>query len=146
MTLIEAITFAIAVLGAALGVINTWRAIDASRVKLKVVPGHAIPVGGMDPSLRFRIAVTNLSAFPLTIREVGVLYRGTGDRDVVISPFLADGGSWPRRLEPRSSVSVFSQRPHLLPGHPIRCAYAETDCGVIKYGNSPALEQIAAGE
>ena len=50
---LEIITFSIAVLGAALGVINTLHNLDKSRVKLKVTPVHAIPVGGMDESLRF---------------------------------------------------------------------------------------------
>lgn len=145
MTVVEAITFAIALVGAVLGVINTWRALDASRVKLKVVPGHAIPVGGFDPSVNFYIAVTNLSTFPVTIREVGIVYRGSDKRGVFVNPILADGGPWPRRLEPRSSISVYGQRPDIMPGHPIRCAYAETDCGVRKCGNSPALKQIAAG-
>jgi hypothetical protein len=145
VTVVEAITLAIALLGAVLGVINTWRAIDASRVKLKVVPGHAIPVGGANPSLDFYIAVTNLSTFPVTIKEVGILYRGTDKRAVFVNPFLADGGPWPRRLEPRSSISVYGQRPDLMRGHPISCGYAETDCGVRKCGTSPALKQIAAG-
>jgi hypothetical protein len=30
-----------------------------------------------------------------------------------------------------------------LPGHRIRCAYAETDCGLIFEGSSPAVRQIA---
>lgn len=145
MTVVEAITLAIALLGAVLGVINMWRAIDASRVKLKVVPGHAIPVGGANPSVAFYIAVTNLSTFPVTVNEVGISYRGTDKRAVFINPILADAGPWPRRLEPRSSVSVYGQRPDLMPGHPIKCAYAKTDCGVTECGTSPALKQIGAG-
>jgi hypothetical protein len=74
--IVEGVTLSIAVLGAVLGVINTWRAIDSSRVKLKVLPRHAIPVGGAPSHIGFCIAVTNLSAFPVTVNEVGVLYRG----------------------------------------------------------------------
>jgi len=145
IALIDAVTLAIAILGAVLGVINTWHALDRSRVKLKVLPAHAIPVGGADPRLKFCIGVTNLSAFPVTIKEVGVLYKGTDRRGVFIDPFLMDGGSWPRRLEPRSSVTVYGQKPDSTPGLRIRCAYATTDCGHTKKGNSPALRQIAAG-
>ena len=144
VTLIEAITLSIAILGAVLGVINTWHALDRSRVKLKVLPAHAIPVGGADPRLKFCIGVTNLSAFPVTISEVGILYEGTNKRGVFIEPFLADGGPWPRRLEPRSSVTVYGQVPDSTPDLRIRCAYATTECGHTKKGNSPALRQIAA--
>lgn len=146
MTVVEAITLAIAVLGAVLGLMNTWRALDESRVKLKVLPGHAIPVGSADPRLNFYIGVTNLSAFPVTISEVGVFYSGTTQRGVFIDPVLADHGPWPRRLEPRSSISVYGQAPESLPGARIKCVYARTDCGVTKRGNSPALRQIAAGK
>ena len=145
MTLVEAITLAIAVLGAVLGVVSTWRAIDASRVKLKVVPGHAIPVGGADPSIDFYTAVTNLSTFPVTVNEVGILYQGTEERGVFIKPVLSDGGSWPRRLEPRSSISAYGARPEPLSGHRVKCAYADTDCGIRKRGTSPALKQMASG-
>lgn len=48
MTIFNVITFAIAVLGAILGVINMWHAIDKSTGKLRVILKHAIPVGGMD--------------------------------------------------------------------------------------------------
>jgi hypothetical protein len=143
VTLIEAITLSIAVLGAVLGVINTWHALDRSRVKLKVLPAHAIPSGGADPRIKFGIGVTNLSAFPVTISEVGVLYEGTNTRGAIIQPLLVDGGRWPRRLEPRSSVTVYGQAPESTPDLRIRCAYATTECGHTKKGNSPALRQIA---
>jgi hypothetical protein len=145
VTIIEAITLAIAILGAVLGLINTWHALDRSRVKLKVLPAHAIPVGGADPRLKFCIGVTNLSAFPVTIKEVGVLYKGTDSRGVFVEPFLLDRGDWPRRLEPRSSVTVYGQTPDSTSDRRIRCAYATTECGHTKKGNSPALRQIAAG-
>lgn len=145
ITLVQAATLAIAVLGAVLGVINTWHGLDRSRVKLRVIPAHAIPVGGADHSLTFCIEVTNLSAFPVTVYDVGVFYRGTDDRGSIVQPVLLDSGSWPRRLEPRSSVTVYGQRPNAPPGHPIKCAYARTQCGVTKTGKSPALKQIARG-
>ncbi len=146
ITIVQAVTLAIAVLGAVLGVINTWHGLDKSRVKLKVRPAHAIPVGGANPLLNFSVEVTNLSAFAVTVYDVGVFYHGTDKRAPFVQPFLADGGSWPRRLEPRSSVTIYGQRPESLPGHRIKCAYAKTECGVTKTGNSPALRQIANGE
>lgn len=146
VTVLQAITFAIAVLGAVLGVINTWIGLDKSRVKLRVAPAHALPVGGADPRLRFSLTITNLSAFAVTIDEAGVLYTQSTARGSLTQPVLADGGTWPRRLEPRSSVTLYSHRPGPNDGRRIKAAYARTSCGVTKTGNSPALRQIAAGE
>lgn len=143
MSTSEVVTLVIAVVGAALGLINTWRSYDVTRVKLKVTPAHAVSVGPA-PLVDFNITVTNLGAIPVTIEEVGVFYRGTDQRCVVTDPVLLDGGTWPRRLEPRSSVSVFSPRPEVIPGHRIKCAYGRTQCGVTKTGTSPALRQIAS--
>lgn len=143
LNLVQAITLSVAVLGAVLGIINTWQGLDKNRVKLKVIPKGAIPVGGADPRLTFCIEVTNLSTFPITISDVGVFYHGTDKRGSIVTPFLIDGGAWPRRLEPRSSVTVYSQKPTSSAEHKIRCAYARTDCGTTKTGTSPALEQIA---
>jgi hypothetical protein len=146
MTVVDGVTFGIALLGAVLGILNTWQSIEASRMKLKVVPGHLIPVGVLaEPKVDFYIEVTNLSAFPVTIKEVGILYSGTDKRGAFISPVLPDGGPWPRRLEPRTSVSIFGRAPDRTApgGHPIRCAYADTECGIRKRGTSPALKQIA---
>lgn len=140
----QAITLSIAVLGAVLGLINTWHGLDRTRPKLRVRPAHAIPVGSAPKSLTFCIEVTNLSAFPLTVCEVGVLYHGTDARGTVM-PVLIDGGPWPRLLESRASVTVYFQRPEFDADHLIRCAYAKTECGVTKTGTSPALRQVAAG-
>jgi len=142
ITIIQGITLSIAVLGAALGIINTWHAIDLSRVKLKVLPKHAIPLGGVDPRLTFCIEVTNLSAFAVTVHDVGVFYHGTKARGSFIQPVFMDGGTWPRRLEPRCAVTVYGQRPESTSEKSIRCAYARTECGVTKTGTSPALKQI----
>jgi hypothetical protein len=92
---IQAITLALACLGAVLGVINTWAGLDKNRLKLRVLPQHAIPVGGAPANLNFCIAVTNMSAFAVTIDDVGVYYRGTGERGSFIKPIILDGGTWP---------------------------------------------------
>lgn len=140
----DALTFGIALVGAILGVINTWKAIDRDRPKLRVTFKHAIPVGGADPRIRYCIEVLNLSAFPLTITEVGVLLRGTKARGAVTQPLLFDGGSWPRRLEPRTSVTGYLREDAFRhEQHPIRCAYAKTDCDLIVKGKSAAMRQVA---
>lgn len=146
MTIFTAITFAIALLGAVLGLINTWQAIDKTRVKLRVTPKHAIPVGGMDERLNFCIEVINLSAFAVTIDDVGVFLKGTNERIAYTSPLTFDGGQWPRRLESRSSVTVYSERPKSKGKHKLKCPYARTSCGVTRTGMSAAFKQIAAGK
>lgn len=146
ITLVQAITLAIAVVGAVLGVINTWHGLDKSRVKLRVLPAHAIPVGAASSAFNFCIEVTNLSAFAVTVKDVGVFFHGTDGRGSFVAPLLIDGGPWPRRLEPRSSVTVYGQRPESTPQQRIKCAYAKTACGSTKTGTSPALKQIARGE
>ena len=102
--MIQVITFSIALLGAVLGLINTWHGLDKSRLKMRVVPKTAIPVGSADPRLTICVEVTNLSAFAITIRETGFKLRRSKERAAIIEPVVIDGGSWPRRLEPRSSV------------------------------------------
>jgi hypothetical protein len=145
MSVTEAVTFAIAVLGAVLGLINTWHSIDKKRVKIRVRPKHAIPQGAADPRITFCIEVTNLSEFAVTIDEAGVFYKGTENRGAYTQPILIDGKPWPRRLEPRSSVTVYGQLPKPKPGHPLKCAYAHTECGVTRRGSSPAFKQLASG-
>lgn len=143
ITVFQAITLAIAAVGAVLGVINTWRNIDQSRVKLKVLPTHAIPYGAADSNLRFCIQVTNLSSFAVTVDDAGIFYYGTKNRGSIVNPVFAGNGSWPRRLEPRASISLYSQLPYSSAGHKIKCAFARTQCGRTKTGKSPALHQIA---
>jgi hypothetical protein len=85
-------TTSIAVVGAVLGIINTWHGLDKSRMKLKVVPAHAIPFGGMDERLRLCIEITNLSSFAVKINDAGVLFHGTDKRAAIVNPLFSDGG------------------------------------------------------
>jgi hypothetical protein len=144
LSLKDLITFGVALLGAVLGILNTWKAYDKDRPKLRIIPKHAIPVGGVDPCLTFCIEIINLSGFALTVCEVGVLYRGTKSRLALIQQFFRDGGPWPRRLEPRAAVTVYFDRESLdARTHNIRCAYAMTECDLVFEGNSPAMRQLA---
>lgn len=142
--MIQYVTFAIAVLGAVLGLINTWHALDRTRIKLKVSPAHAITFGNANPSIAFSVEVTNLSAFAVTVYDVGFFYSGTDRRSSILQPILGDGGSWPRRLEPRSSVTIYSERPRShIDRHRLVRAYAKTQCGHTAKGTSGALKQVA---
>ena len=89
------------------------------------------------------IEVTNLSAFPVTVREVGFTINGglrKKTRAVISLPIVRDGGSWPRRLESRASVSLYFDWGGLK--HNNKRAYILTDCGTVGYGNSPALKSM----
>lgn len=143
ITVFQAVTLAIAAVGAVLGIINTWRAVDQNRVKLKVVPAHAIPYGDAPQNIRFCVQVTNLSQFAVTLDDAGVFFRGTNKRGSIVNPVFIDNGTWPRRLEPRSSVSIYSKIPTSNTGHKIKCAFARTQCGRTETGVSPALREMA---
>lgn len=142
MTLIQGITLGIAILGAFLGIINTWHAIDTRRVKLKVVPKLA----ELQPSNKKSICVEviNLGGFPVTISDVGFFLRGSQSRIAIISPITFDDGGFPRRLEPHSSFTVHTsnliEEPFAL--RRIRCAYAKTQCGVVQEGSSDMLRSL----
>lgn len=143
MDVIQVITLVIAVIGALLGIINTRHLLDQSKVKLKVLPKRAIPVGATDPRINFCIEITNLSAFPLTISEAGVMFAGSELRASLTNPLFSDNSNWPKRLDPRTSVTVYCVTPEPPPGSMIECAYAMTQCGEVVKGSSKALEQIA---
>lgn len=140
------VTLAIALLGAVLGIMNTWNSISQRRLRLKVRPAHAIGFGAGRDAPPFSIEVLNLSAFAVTITEVGIIFgqgRGKSPARGVVIPYLIDGGTWPRRLEPRESVSAYFY-PASLPrnGKRLGPAYAKTACDEIVRGDSPALQQL----
>lgn len=143
MTWTGAITLAIAVLGAALGIINTWHSINDRRVKLRVRPLWGL---GLQQTL-FGIEVTNLSTFAVTLDDVGFLFgrptTSTPERACFMQPILTDGGPWPRRLEPRSSVTAYTDVTHLPLGRSFWAAYARTACGELRHARSPALRQLS---
>jgi hypothetical protein len=84
MAAVEPVTLGIAILGAVTGVIGIglsiwamYRELDRERVKLKVIPNLGIPVGqGYFPHI-LTVEITNLSVFPISIAQVGVLFRGS---------------------------------------------------------------------
>ena len=141
----KVITFSIAVLGAILGVLNTWNSMNQRKVKLRVVPAHAIIHGELER--HFMIEVLNLSSFPVVVSEVGFTLNGNSinknKRAAISRPELIDGGSWPRKLEPRTSVGCYFKLSEVQnDALNIGKAYASTQCGEARYGISPALKQI----
>jgi len=142
------VTLALASVGAVLGVINTWKSLDRDRPKLRLTPAQAFVVGPRSTSEKFLcFDVTNLSSFPLTITEVGVLYRWTRKRGAIVLPIIRDGGEFPRKLEPRTSFSAYAA-PGALANreHTVRCAYVKTACGLLVRGTSQAMKQLIREE
>ena len=136
---IEVLTFAGAMIGTFLGVLNTWRSVSSDKVRLKVKPVNIV---AEDPRLEFGIEVINLSQFPVTVREIGFLFSGTSKRTPIIEYMNRSGHRLPIRLEPRTSTVFYFEKPNAIPGHRFRCAYAQTDCESCITGKSPALAQL----
>ena len=141
MTWIIGVTLGIALLGAVLGIINTCHQLSRDRVKLKVIP-KIVRIVRSDESSgpHLCIEVINLSTFPVTISSVG--FRCKGHEEAVVYPILHDGGRWPRRLEPRQSVTAyFSEDWHELDFRKVRKAYAFTECNVAQHGSVKRLKK-----
>ena len=131
----DVITIAIAVVGAVLGIINTWQALDQRRVRLRVVPKMAYPfVGGEFGETMGCIEVVNLSAFPVRISEIGFTIDGDprkNKRLAITEPLTADRQPFARTLPSRHSVTGnFGLN---MIGPEIRKAYAVTDCHEVAY-------------
>lgn len=140
----DAVTLGIALIGAVLGIMNMWRSISHDKPKIKVIPRRAHPVGGADERIDFCIEAVNLGAVAVTVCELGFFHRGTAARSSLIVPIIIDGGPWPRRLEPRTSVTVYCYSDRVdASKHSIRCAYGMTDCGLTFTGTSRALKDMA---
>jgi hypothetical protein len=146
-----------AIIGTVLGVINFVLQLRQRRVKLIVVPKLAYETDGghfiLEDTNLFRgkgrpaahtplgrIEIKNLSAFPVTVDKVGFTINADAKSNpyLVIKQPIVSEGSWPRRLEARSSVTVEFQW-DWLHGDVLK-AFVETSCGTIAYGSSRALK------
>ncbi|SRR6266566_1256735 len=112
----EIITFAIAVLGAVLGVINLWLSWKRDCLRLKVIPryffGVASDTGKVDPLYYFTtrngekvpkylcVDVIN-KGVATTVTEVGFLLRGTDNRLVITHQFPPYRIQMPFRWSPK---------------------------------------------
>ncbi len=136
------ITLFIAIVGAGLGIMNTWRAFGRDRVRLRLISRRVVPRPGIDPRIKLCVDITNLSTFPITIKEVGVFYRGSRRRSVNKDPMTLDTGDFPRRLEPRTLFTVCLFQDLLeesKDGCPVKSVYVSTDCGAVaKVSSSPS--------
>jgi hypothetical protein len=147
-----------------LGIINTWHLISKTRVRLKVIPkiafmmdaNNALTVANHNKSVsdrvrmgvpfRLCIEVINLSAFPLTISDVG--FGNTEKlRHILVNPELSPGKTWPVRLDSRDSVVAYAKTGVRLDPKVMNkaLAYAKTDCGITCYGTSPIFKEYVQG-
>ena len=143
MSLIDWVTLAIAIIGAVLGVINSYYSWLDRSVRLKVTPAWSVAPEFTGMS----ITVTNSSKFPITVIEIGfTLDRSRASlpkRMMIPEERLYSGSQEPTRLEPHSAKTI-SFAIDGLESYEIAQAYALTDTGLIARGSSGALKQFIA--
>jgi hypothetical protein len=165
MELKDIVTTVSALVGMGLGIYNFLYARSADRVKLKIIPkasslqgkgpnGSRVYRHNRDkyesshptaPSETLSTEIINLSKFAVTVDEVGLKARWSRERMVLVVPIVPDGKPWPRKLEPRESVTVLFDPAHLLALDRIGSVtrvYASTVCGTTHYGSSGALRDF----
>lgn len=138
-TLFAVITLAVALLGAALGILNTWQSFYRNRLRVSVSPRKAI-AAGQEPRLCFEIV--NRGYLPVTISGIGLRLRRPRHRHYFA--FLArtiDGAALPQRMEPRTSMTLFMpiDADHDPLIREARDAFVTTACGRTFRGNSQTL-------
>jgi hypothetical protein len=143
ITLITAIIGATCgLLGAVLGIINTCQQLSNKKVRLKVLPQLAIPCGAIsNAGINFMIEVINLSNFPVTISNVGLLLIDR--RQIVLNAHgcYEQPGNLPLRLEPRTSYGIYFNIDQKTLLAQVKSAYVKTQCGKLITGTSGALKQ-----
>jgi hypothetical protein len=138
------VTLSLAVLGSTLGLFNAYRGWRRDQIQLKVVPLIAFPSAATgDTRPRLAIEVSNLGNFPVTVHRVGWIVKGSRYRQILSIPDVFDGGRWPRRLEPYSSVTAYSSpdQDHSWLRN-ANAAFAETAGDRVVRGTSGALKWL----
>jgi hypothetical protein len=143
ITLVTAIIGAVCgVSGAVLGVINTRNQLARNKIRLKVTPVHAIPVGALAGSnVNFGIEVINLSDFPVTISDVGFLLKNKQRATLFQVISIDQPSKLPVRLEPRTAYEKYFNIDEAGLPKQTKYAYAKTQCGELIIGTSGALKQ-----
>ena len=131
MTAYEAVTTALAAVGAVLGVIGARRNWVQDRVNLKVLLNDVVAYGA-DPGVN--VTVRNLSHFAVTVDVVSLCF--VGGREAAISQFAGTSlshHSGPARLESRTAFTAFI--PYKSLDSEQRVGFvgvrARTACGVV---------------
>ncbi|GJM27026.1 MAG: hypothetical protein DHS20C16_34410 [Phycisphaerae bacterium] len=114
------------------------------RVRLKITPKNAKPnkVGCLH-EWTVSVDVINLSAFPVTIEEVG--FELETKEHMIQQPMESlNRGLLPIRLDSREALMIlypakFLDDPRFAE---VRTAYARCQCGTTRHGSSKALKQL----
>jgi hypothetical protein len=139
ITLITAIAgLVFGFLGAVLGIINTVRAINRDRVRLKVRPVWTFHADGHFVS----IEAVNIGYVAVTVAEVVFTLKSKEHSKLTFLPYA--GAQLPHRLEARTAVTIYAK-----PGleynaafKDAKRAYVRTACGCYFTGTSPMLKGI----
>ena len=134
----EILTISAALLGAVLGIMNTWNSINQRRLRLRVRPAFVTDLAGQPQG--FEIEAINLSACPVTIVEAGF---EVGNKKRL--PLQGGQIAFPHRLESRESFSMRFGPSNFNPPDGVKLgkAYVRTACGNWITGNSPAGRQFS---
>ena len=137
ITLITAIAgVSFGLLGAVLGVVNTWRAIDRDRIRIRVEPVFFFRTDGIVKMVGYRLIITNLSYIAVTITQVGFMMRDGKNLLTFVSPIDC---TLPQRMEARTRLEASIPKPDSPDFLDIRCAYVDTACGKRFTGNCRAF-------
>ena len=133
------ITLVIAVVGAVTGILglifnflNTWRAFDRDKIKLKVIPKMGTwihPTLGSEQMLC--VEVINEGFVPVTLDRVGFPMDGM-DQELFLLPHPLNKVNLPVRLEPRESVTIYAPSDLHLFKRILFCVSCEGIYGVRK--------------
>ena len=136
------VTLIIAIIGAVLGIINTWRSYSKDRVNVMVEARGAILSDGYGQAQhRLCVEVVNLSFMPVTISQISFTLHGNKKYSFIFFPEFMDGkGNLPRTLEARNSFSAFvpysSYNKETIES--LNAPYVKTACGKrFKGGGMP---------
>ena len=148
ITLTAAMTgVAVGLLGAVLGILNTYRNLKRDQVRLKIslAEFESSPTLLINDGTVIVIEVLNLSEFPVTVKDIG-LGTKNGERvprQALWQGPLQDQGVFlpPYRLEPRSSIIIeFNSLDE--DWREVTHAFARTRCGTTATGKGQYLRSL----
>lgn len=138
---LDYVTPGVAVLGAGLGILNTWRSWSQDRVRLRV--GVSYGAGLVGGGRALLVNAVNLSSFELTVTHVGFHLLGRQRHCQIFRPLLTNSENLPVCLKPRTALTAVV---HLgagdeVPWDQVECAYVLTACGVESCGGRPFFKE-----
>lgn len=139
MTTPEAITLMTAMVGAVLGVLNTWQGYRRDRVRLKVQIRQSIfmPAG----IVTLCITVRNVGFQPVTVTAIGLT---SGKLDGQIVNAQPGNERLPHRLEPRTALDWYADpsAEQVAVREAFSRAYVKTACGIRVTSSRRFLRQL----